>query len=163
MSQFDKTNPEKFKMDKKFLICVDSDGCLLDNMELKHKECFCPATVNIWDMQSVSKYARESAEYVNLYSRTRGMNRFPALIRTLELLSRHKEAIRRGYKLPDLEPLKKWIRETPVLGAAALEEYYNSHEKLDPVLERAAVWSREVDSNIRHILGQDVGTKENFI
>ena len=34
-----------------YLVCVDSDGCLLDNMELKHKECFCPATVNIWNLR----------------------------------------------------------------------------------------------------------------
>ena len=59
-----------------FLICVDSDGCVFDNMELKHKECFCPATVNRWNLQSVSRYAREAAEFVNLYSTTRGANRF---------------------------------------------------------------------------------------
>ena len=63
-----------------FLICVDSDGCVFDNMELKHKECFCPATVNVWNLQSVSRYAREAAEFVNLYSTTRGANRFPAVI-----------------------------------------------------------------------------------
>ena len=74
------------KPTKEFLVCVDSDGCVFDNMELKHKECFCPATVNVWGLQSVSRYARESAEFVNLYSKTRGANRFPALIRTLELL-----------------------------------------------------------------------------
>ena len=68
-----------------YLVCVDSDGCVFDNMELKHKECFCPATVNVWGLQSVSRYAREAAEFVNLYSKTRGMNRFPALVRTLEL------------------------------------------------------------------------------
>ena len=65
-----------------FLICVDSDGCVFDNMELKHKECFCPATVNVWGLQSVSRYAREAAEYVNLYSKSRGTNRYPALIQT---------------------------------------------------------------------------------
>ena len=75
------------KPTKNFLVCVDSDGCVFDNMELKHKECFCPATVNVWGLQSVSRYAREAAEFVNLYSKTRGANRFPALIRTLELLA----------------------------------------------------------------------------
>ena len=74
-----------------YLVCVDSDGCLLDNMELKHKECFCPATVNIWNLQAVSKYARQCAEFVNLYSRSRGWNRFPALVRTLDLLFEREE------------------------------------------------------------------------
>ena len=46
-------------------------------MELKHKECFIPNTINYWGLQGVSKYAREAAEFVNLYSKSRGVNRFP--------------------------------------------------------------------------------------
>lgn len=140
------------KRTKDFLVCIDSDGCLLDNMELKHKECFTPATVNCWNLQTVSKYAREVAEFVNLYSRTRGFNRFPAVIRTLELTAAREEVKERGWVLPDLSPLKKWIAETPVLGAAALEEYYQDHPDCDPILAQAAAWSREVDANIEHIV-----------
>lgn len=135
-----------------FLVCVDSDGCVFDNMELKHKECFCPATVNVWGLQSVSRYARESAEFVNLYSKTRGANRFPALIRTLELLGQRKEAVERGYVCPDLEPLKKWVEETDSLSAQGIKDYYASHENVDPILERAARWSAEVDENIERIV-----------
>ncbi len=137
---------------KDFLVCVDSDGCLLDNMELKHKECFIPATVNCWNLQSVSRYARECAEFVNLYSRTRGFNRFPALIKTLELISRREEVIERGWTMPDLNALRKWIEETPILGASALEKYYQEHPDCDQVLVQAVQWSREVDSNIAHIV-----------
>ena len=138
---------------KKFLVCVDSDGCVFDNMELKHKECFCPATVNVWGLQSVSRYARESAEFVNLYSKTRGMNRFPALVRTLELLGARKEAQERGYECPDLTPLKKWIAETNSLSAKGIREYAEAHDgELDPILDTAARWSAEVDENIERIV-----------
>ena len=137
---------------KDFLVCIDSDGCLLDNMELKHKECFCPATVNVWNLQGVSKYARECAEFVNLYSRTRGTNRFPAIVRTLELLYERPEVKERGLVVPDLTDLKRWIDTTPILGAAALEEYSKTHKNLSPVLMQAANWSREVDANIKHIV-----------
>ena len=135
-----------------YLVCVDSDGCVMDNMELKHKECFCPATVNIWELQGVSRYAREVAEFVNLYSRTRGTNRFPALVRTLELTYARREVRERGLTMPDLTSLKRWIAETPILSAAALDEYDRLHEQTDPVLAQAARWSREVDANIRHIV-----------
>jgi phosphoglycolate phosphatase-like HAD superfamily hydrolase len=138
---------------KKFLVCVDSDGCVFDNMELKHKECFCPATVNVWGLQSVSRYARESAEFVNLYSKTRGMNRFPALVRTLELLGARKEAQERGYECPDLTPLKKWIEETNSLSAKGIRDYAAAHGgDLDPILDTAARWSAEVDENIERIV-----------
>ena len=136
----------------KFLVCVDSDGCVFDNMELKHKECFCPATVNVWGLQSVSRYARESAEFVNLYSKTRGANRFPALIRTLELLGQRKEAKERGYVCPDLTPLKKWVEETDSLSARGIKEYKEAHGEIDPILETAARWSAEVDENIERIV-----------
>ncbi len=151
---------------KEFLVCVDSDGCVFDNMELKHKECFCPATVNVWGLQSVSRYAREAAEFVNLYSKTRGMNRFPAVVRTLELLGARKEAQERGYVCPDLTPLKKWIEETDSLSAKGIREYAEVHGgDMDPVLATAARWSAEVDENIERIVhGVEPlpGVKETF-
>lgn len=135
-----------------FLICVDSDGCVFDNMELKHKECFCPATVNVWNLQGISRYAREAAEFVNLYSTTRGVNRFPALIRTLELLGAREEVRQRGYVCPDLTSLKEWVKKTPRLSAAALDEYVRSLEAPDAILSQAAAWSKEVDANVAHIV-----------
>ena len=60
-----------------YLVGIDSDGCAFDTMELKHKECFIPNTINYWGLQGVSSYAREAAEFVNLYSKSRGINRFP--------------------------------------------------------------------------------------
>ena len=51
-----------------FFVGIDSDGCAFDTMEIKHKECFIPNIIKYWDLQPVSKYAREAAEFVNLYS-----------------------------------------------------------------------------------------------
>ena len=31
-----------FKPTKEFFIGIDSDGCIFDSMEIKHKECFAP-------------------------------------------------------------------------------------------------------------------------
>ena len=52
---------------KEFLVGIDSDGCAFDTMELKHKECFIPNTIKYYNLQAISKYAREAAEFVNLY------------------------------------------------------------------------------------------------
>ncbi len=142
---------EDFKKNKDYLVCIDSDGCVFDNMELKHKECFCPATVNVWNLQGVSRYVREAADFVNLYSETRGTNRFHAIIRTLELVYARREVEERGYKPPNLEPLKKWVETTQVLGASALEEYCENNEA-SPVLRQAAKWSHEVNENIERIV-----------
>ena len=27
---------------KDYLLCIDSDGCVMDSMDIKHKNCFAP-------------------------------------------------------------------------------------------------------------------------
>src|SRR6185436_2876666 len=107
-------NPlEKFGKQRDFLIGIDSDGCAFDTMEVKHKECFIPNTIKHFGLQAISKYAREAAEFVNLYSKWRGINRFPALVNTIDLLLDRAEVTRRGVKLADITGLRDWIkRET---------------------------------------------------
>ncbi len=82
-----------------FLVGIDSDGCVFDSMELKHKECFVPNFINHYGLQGVSKYAREAAEFVNLYSKSRGINRFQALVEQLDWLRRRAEVKSRGIDL----------------------------------------------------------------
>ena len=137
---------------KEFLVCIDADGCLLDNMELKHKECFCPALVNIWELQSVSRYARQEWEKVNLYSRTRGTNRFHAVVNALDRIYARPEVKAMGLVEPDLTDLKKWKEETPELSARALKEYAENNPNLSGTLKQAAEWSAEVDANIKRIV-----------
>jgi hypothetical protein len=76
----------EFKPTKEFFIGIDSDGCIFDSMEIKHKECFTPMFIKHFRLQAVSKYAREVWDFVNLYSKTRGANRFPALSKAIKLL-----------------------------------------------------------------------------
>ena len=75
-----------FKPASEFFVGIDSDGCIFDSMEIKHKECFTPMFIKHYHLQAVSKYAREVWDFVNLYSKTRGANRFPALVRALNLV-----------------------------------------------------------------------------
>ncbi len=112
-----------FTPEHEFLVGIDSDGCAFDTMELKHKECFIPNIINSYELQGVSKYAREAAEFVNLYSKSRGINRFPALIETLEWLQKRPEVTARGIKIRVPEGLVAWLKvETkqanPALAAA---------------------------------------------
>src|ERR1700758_1071014 len=85
-----------FKPAKKFFIGLDSDGCVFDTMEIKHKECFAPMFIKHFHLQAASKYARQAWEFVNLYSKSRGANRYPALVEALHLLRERPEVIARG-------------------------------------------------------------------
>src|SRR5260370_18989530 len=74
-----------FQKTKDFFVGIDSDGCAFDTMEVKHKECFIPNIIKYYGLAAISKYAREAAEFVNLYSHWRVINPFPALSLTFGL------------------------------------------------------------------------------
>ncbi|MED6327365.1 MAG: HAD family hydrolase, partial [Verrucomicrobiota bacterium] len=101
-----------------FFIGIDSDGCVFDSMEIKHKECFAPMFVKHHDLQAVSKYAREVWDFVNLYSKTRGANRFPALTRALNLLRDRPEVQARNVIVPSYPALDEWMERETKLGNA---------------------------------------------
>jgi len=129
-----------------FFVGIDSDGCVFDTMELKHKECFIPNIINYYELQAVSKYAREAAEFVNLYSRSRGTNRFPALLETLEWLQQRPEVAARGVRISVPEQLRAWIQTENKLGNPALER--RVAETGAPELAHALTWSVAVNRAI---------------
>ena len=134
----------------KFFIAIDSDGCAFDTMEIKHKECFIPNIIKYWDLQAVSKYAREVAEFINLYSKWRGINRFPALLMTFDLLAERPEVKKRGVKIAEVPSLREWSSKETRLGNPALEEAVKKTR--DPVLARALAWSKSVNAAIKDIV-----------
>ncbi len=129
-----------------FFVGIDSDGCVFDTMELKHKECFAPAFIKHFGLQAASKYAREVWEFVNLYSRTRGVNRFPALANALNLLAERPEVQARGVTVPASDALDDWIAREPRLTDTTLrqETIERGNATLAPVLK----WSEAVNAAI---------------
>jgi phosphoglycolate phosphatase-like HAD superfamily hydrolase len=137
---------KQFQPKHDFFVGVDSDGCAFDTMEIKHKECFIPNIIKHWDLQPVSKYAREAGEFVNLYSKWRGINRWPALLMVFDLLAARPEVQRRSVRLPDVPSLRKWAETEKALANPALKA---AIEKTgDPVLKRALAWSEGVNASI---------------
>jgi phosphoglycolate phosphatase-like HAD superfamily hydrolase len=135
-----------FKPQHSFFVGIDSDGCVFDTMEIKHKECFIPNIIRYWKLQAISKYARAAAEFVNLYSKWRGINRFPALTKTFELLRDWPEPMRRGVKMPDVSSLQAWIDSGATLGNPALEA--EVAKTGDLILRQTLEWSKAVNRSI---------------
>jgi len=139
-------NLENFSPEKDFFIGIDSDGCVFDTMEVKHKEFFCPNTVKYFGLFSVAKYLRETWDFVNLYSVTRGINRFPALIRVMDLLAERPEVVERGVTLPDMEPLREWVSKETRLGNPAFSKYVNANPS--PALKQVLEWTLAINEDI---------------
>ncbi|MBN2510914.1 MAG: HAD family hydrolase [Spirochaetales bacterium] len=133
-----------------FFVGIDSDGCAFDTMEIKHKECFCPNFISYFDLQPVSKYAREAWDFVNLYSQTRGCNRFLALTLALDLLRARKEVVKRGALIPELKLLKGWVQAETKLGNPALEKEVKRNPS--PEMENILRWSLAVNETVARIV-----------
>ncbi len=129
-----------------FFIGFDSDGCVFDTMELKHKECFCPAVIKHMECQPVSKAAREVWDFVNLYSKTRGCNRFLAIQHFRDLLRERKDVQARNFQVSELKELDAWIKRETKLGNPSLkiEVEKTGNEELKRMLD----WSLEVNARV---------------
>jgi len=138
------------KPESDFFIGIDSDGCAFDTMEIKHKQCFVPAFINHFDLQSVSSYAKETWEFVNLYSRTRGTNRFAGLILTFEILAVREDVIKQKLQIPELKSIRDWVSKEPKLGNTSLKKAVDETE--DSELSRLYDWSFEVNEIIGRVV-----------
>lgn len=123
---------------KEFFMGIDSDGTAFDSMTLKHRNAFIPKMIEIWGLEKHSEKVFEICEDINLYSKTRGIDRFSGLLVSFD---RMKEE---GIILPDYSPLKKFLEENEKLSNATLEEYIRVNDA--PILNQVLSWSIEADA-----------------
>ena len=137
-----------FKPEHEFFIGIDSDGCAFDTMEIKHKECFAPNTIKHWGLQPVSKYAREAAEFVNLYSKWRGINRWPALIMVFDLLRKREAVIRRNVSIPQADAIRAFIEQDTYPHSDAGLSSYMADRPDETDLARGLAWTTGVNTTV---------------
>jgi len=101
-------------------------------------------------MQPVSKYARETWEFVNLYSTNRGCNRFLAVNETLRLLATRPEIRARNFTVPSAAPLIEWTKKETKLGNPTLKKY--AAEINDPFITQTLEWSLKVNEDIEKMV-----------
>lgn len=134
---------EKYEKVKDFLVCVDSDGCAMDTMEIKHRECFAPEMIKTWNLQENEEYILNLWYDLNLYTQTRGINRFKGLAETFKIIRE------KGIEIEDLDSLLNWVDTTNELSNRSLK---NEIEKTDSkALKMALEWSLNVNESIERL------------
>ena len=127
-----------------FLICVDSDGCVMDTMNCKHFHCFGPCMVAEWGLEAWKEEILDRWNVINLFSMTRGINRFKGLAMAL------KEIDGRYKKITGVDFLVEWADNAPALSndavAKAAADATDADAKL--VFEKALSWSKAVNTAI---------------
>jgi phosphoglycolate phosphatase-like HAD superfamily hydrolase len=140
----------ELKPEHAFFVGIDSDGCAFDTMEIKHKECFTPNIINYWGLQPVSKYAREASEFVNLYSKWRGVNRWPALVMVFDLLRERPEVQKRQVAIPEARKIREFINSGAPQSNESLAQWVEKTG--DAELKQALAWSKAVNATIANMV-----------
>lgn len=151
MSGFD-----DFNKTRDYVVCIDSDGCAMDTMNIKHIKCFGPCMVEEWGLQQWQDEILTSWNQVNLYTVTRGINRFKGLATALA------EVNDKYMPIPGVELLVDWAENAPELSNPAVEAKANEHE----IFRKALAWSVAVNESIEKLPKSDVcpfdGVKETL-
>ena len=134
------TDLQHFVKNREYLVCVDSDGCAMDTMDIKHFRCFGPCIVEEWGLEEWAQPILARWNEINLYTMTRGVNRFKGLAMALDEINAQYTAIE------GLDELKAWAASVPELSNGALEKALPAAQ--GPCLAKALSWSKKVNAAI---------------
>ena len=138
-----KTSLNDYHKKKDYLICIDSDGCAVDNLEVKHRLCFAPCLIREWRLEAWREEICKTWMQINVYYMTRGIPRYEALLMILDKVDREYRRVR------GLSALKQWVTNTEKLSMDSLVEEI---EKTGSVcLKKALRWARAVNRKCREL------------
>lgn len=138
-----------FEKTSEYMVCIDSDGCAMDTMEVKHRECFGPQWISTYGLTEYFDACMEIWLRINLYSKTRGINRFKGLALALF------EAGQKGYcHTEGLEEFSAWTREAEELSNPALLAL--KQKSGNPCIEKALLWSIRTNRAIHGLPANDM-------
>jgi phosphoglycolate phosphatase-like HAD superfamily hydrolase len=135
-----------FQVRHEFLVAVDSDGCAMDTMTFKHVECFTPQIIRFWALEAIRRLVEETEYFVNLYSRWRGLNRFPALLMVFDLLRQRPEVTASGVSIPTMDSLRGFVKSARPQSNSGLQAAIKADHSGE--LETVLRWSQAVNQAV---------------
>ena len=135
---------DSFEKKHEYLVCVDSDGCVMDTMNCKHFNCFGPCMVTEWGLEEWKDEILARWNVINLFSMTRGINRIKGLAMALGEIDKQYKPI------PGVAALQHWADTAPALSNDGVTKA--AEEATDPeakaIFTKALAWSKAVNAAI---------------
>ena len=170
-----------FTKKREFLVCMDSDGCVMDTVSIKHTIVMCPELIRVFALDDHADFVASAWEEINLRNITRGLSRFESVVLVFDRLqNRGIEELQKTGSLA-LRKLQEWNNACN-RRIQALEPTFEPFPGVEESLRQLhavadlAVVSAANESAIasewkhyglaRHadvIFGQEVGSKANSI
>ena len=134
---------DSFERKQDFLVCVDSDGCVMDTMNCKHFHCFGPCMVAEWGLEAWKDAILQRWNVINLFSMTRGINRFKGLAMALGEINATYTPI------TGIEALQHWADTAPALSNDGVAKAIEAAEgDAKQIFQKALAWSKAVNAAI---------------
>ncbi len=133
-----------FTKTKDFIICIDSDGTAIDTMNIKHIECFGPCLLDEFNLNDFNKdeLIKKWAE-INLFSLTRGVNRFKTQYYFLDYVDKNIT------KIDGIDELKHWTENAKELSNSSLKTEIEKNNS--SILQKSLNWSLAVNERIEKL------------
>ena len=138
------TTLSEFKKTKDFLVCVDSDGCAMDTMDIKHIRCFGPCMIDVWQLEKNKDEILKRWNEINLYTLTRGINRFKGLSMVLTEINEQYVAI------DGIDDLIFWSKNADELSNESLKREIEKAPQKE-IFKLALKWSESVNALIKEL------------
>lgn len=136
-----------------FLICVDSDGSVMDTMNSKHMKCFGPCLEDFWALGDKRCVVLKRWNELNLFSATRGINRYRSLYILLNELNRNTHLVE------GLDVFAEWVTNSRELSNEALKAEIDRRKREKDsnlvCMEKALEWSFEVNKKVEMLGVED--------
>ena len=139
---------ENLKKKHNKIICIDSDGTMIDAMNVKHDKCHGETFIDIFNLNEHSKEIHKIWDDINLYEKTRGINRFIAIVEMFERIDGKYLSVNKE----ELEQFKKWVDKGNLSHKAVVKEY---EENPTPLLKQIVDWSYELNQRIARLTPED--------
>ncbi len=105
-----------FVKKREFLVCMDSDGCVMDTVRIKHCNVFCPELIRVFSLDEYADMITVAWKEINITGITRGIPRFESVVQIFDRLKN------RGVDVPGSEDIAAWVRTASELSTASLQQ-----------------------------------------
>lgn len=145
---------ESFTRKHKKVICIDSDGTMIDAMNVKHNRCHGDSFICVFGLEDHAQEIHEIWNSINLYEKTRGINRFIAIVEMLKRINGKYLDV----DADELEKFEDWVKRGPLSNSALEEEMARNTY---PLIEKIHEWSLDLNKRIASLTPKDKPVFDN--
>ena len=130
-----------FTKKREFLVCMDSDGCVMNTVRIKHSTVMCPELIRVFALDAYADFITAAWDEINLHTITRGISRFESVRLVFDRLKN------RGIEILGSEDIAAWVDTATELSTASLQRELQKTGSL--ALRKLQEWNNACNRRIQ--------------